>query len=1196
MASQDGDQVAEVADSPPVESTTNANDNTTLIPADNAHDASSPATDRDGSPADIPEDLDEEAALKSLATNFRDQEDLERDITHQASLALAEAEDSKDKNRIARAQASKSKLLNRKTEQQQKLRRAWGNTPLKEKIQQEIARIDADIELVDQDITDLNARIEERRLAGTDEDITAATSTGKLPGETQREYLIRTGKITPFAKIGGPRPDGVEGDLANAIIEAEDEAVAEELESKQSIDQPRSHRNLRLPGFAEDPEEVAATHVENEFSLRPRKKRKVQKDAASSDEFEPSATDAASPGYISAPGSEDYDMTDLTRTTPRKTAKVSKKDEKQIDFSKIDDGDESAYQRRLTDWVERRSRARRQKQERDGLPADALASSGGEEWYNPSPDQPDHHFENGLKLPGDIYPSLFDYQKTGVQWLAELYCQGVGGIVGDEMGLGKTIQLISFVAALHYSKKLTKPVLIVAPATVLQQWVSEFHRWWPPLRVSILHTSGSGMVDVGREVRIEDEEVWEDYRRPQPKKSSKAAKKIVDRVVKDGHVLVTTYAGLQTYGDVLIPVNWDYAVLDEGHKIRNPDTFITICAKELRTPNRIILSGTPMQNSLIELWSLFDFIIPMHLGSLVAFRSQFEVPIKLGGYANANNLQVMTAQKCAETLKDTISPYLLQRTKKDVAADLPKKQEQVLFCKLTSIQRDCYELFLKSSDMNAILNKGRSSLYGIDHLRKICNHPDLAFPQRKSRPNYQWGSASQSGKMQVVKRLLHLWKRFGHKTLLFSQGVQMLDILEAFVKRQGGINYLRMDGKTPIKERQKLVDRFNNDPELHLFLLTTKVGGLGVNLTGASRVIIYDPDWNPSTDVQARERAWRLGQKKEVIIFRLMTAGTIEEKIYHRQIYKQFLSNKVLKDPKQRTTLNLHDMHDLFTLDTDHDGATETSRLFKSGEVTMNVDPKPKIAPGNTTYDLGDQHAMMLADVSHQGDDEEEDEKLRTIDGVAGLEEFKPADDGPDGEEDRIMAGIFARGVHEALEHDEIVNGKKAVRADRTILEREANRVAAEAAAHLRRSRDQARHVPIGTVTWTGEHGQTGAPRSSNPTAGRAGPGSASVLAGIRGRQGIDAGGASSASSSRAGTATPPNGRYGLKEFKDMIPPFIRRHGGRCPSKVLVDHFNQYCHTKRATEAFKAALDTVANLEQSGSTMRGIWSLKTAYK
>lgn len=1191
MPSPAGDQVA--TPPPQGEATTSAEDIVHMgSPNNNINAASPPGTDRETTPtSDIPDDLDEEAALKNLSATARDQDDLERDISQQASLALIEAEDNKDKNRIAKAETSKLRLANQKKIQEEKLRKAWGNAPLKNKIQQEIARLDAETELLDKDIADFNARITERHEIGPDEDIVVASTNGRLPGETQREFLIRTGKITPFAKLGGARPEGVQGELANAIIDAEEDAVAEELENGNLADQPRSHQNLRLPGFAEvEEDDVAAVAVGTEFSLRPRKKRRVQQGAASDDDFEP--TSVASPGSTFTDASEDHDMTELTRVTPRKTPKGSKAakgaDEK-VDFSKIDDGDESAYQWRLEDWVERRSRARRRKLEREGLPVE---DDGEEEWHKPSPDQPGHQFDNGLKIPGDIYPSLFDYQKTGVQWLAELYDQKVGGIVGDEMGLGKTIQIISFVAALHYSKKLTKPVLVVAPATVLQQWVSEFHRWWPPLRVSILHSSGSGMLNVRNEGRYEEEELWDE--KQEPKKSSKAAKKIVDRVVKQGHVLVTTYAGLQTYGDVLIPVDWEYAVLDEGHKIRNPNTTITIYCKELLTPNRVILSGTPMQNNLIELWSLFDFINPMRLGSLVAFRNQFETPIKIGGYANASNLQVMTAQKCAETLKDTISPYLLQRTKKDVAADLPKKSEQVLFCKLTSCQRDAYETFLRSEDMNAILNKTRQSLYGIDHLRKICNHPDLVSPGSKNRPNYKWGSAGKSGKMQVVKSLVHMWKRLGHKTLLFCQGVQMLDIIEAFVRRQNDITFIRMDGKTPIKERQKLVDQFNTDPDIHLFLLTTKVGGLGVNLTGANRVIIYDPDWNPSTDMQARERAWRLGQKKEVTIYRLMTAGTIEEKIYQRQIFKQFLSNKVLKDPKQRTTLNLSDLHDLFTLGTDHDGGTETGQLFKGSEVKATI--VPKITPGAGNYDLPDQHARLHAATSAEKDKKGEEEgNVQDIDGVAGLSEYVAGDDDPAGEEDRIMAGIFAKGVHEALEHEEVINGKKPVTADRAILQREAERVAAEAAQHLRRSGEQARNVPIGTVTWTGEVGESGRPRPSNVNRARGGPSSSSVLAGIRNRQGLTSG-----SSSRSGTLTPPVGdrtkNYGVKDFKEMIPAFIRRHGGKAPSKVLVDHFNSYCQSKKSTEAFKAALNTVAKMEQRGSTMRGIWSLRQDYK
>src|SRR6201996_1347289 len=228
----------------------------------------------------------------------------------------------------------------------------------------------------------------------------------------------------------------------------------------------------------------------------------------------------------------------------------------------------------------------------------------------------------------------------------------------------------------------------------------------------------------------------------------------------------------------------------------------------------------------------------------------------------------------------------------------------------------------------------RQVLYGIDLLRKISNHPDLTNHKHlATKAGYDYGNPAKSGKMQVVGSLLELWRDTGHKTLLFAQHRIMLDILEKYVRSLSGFKYRRMDGNTPIQMRQSIVDEFNTDPDLHVFLLTTKVGGLGINLTGADRVIIYDPDWNPSTDLQARERAWRLGQKREVTIYRLMTAGTIEEKIYHRQIFKQFLTNKILKDPKQRQTFHLSDLHDLFTLSSYQDGTTETSELFKGSEV-----------------------------------------------------------------------------------------------------------------------------------------------------------------------------------------------------------------------------------------------------------------------
>jgi len=554
-------------------------------------------------------------------------------------------------------------------------------------------------------------------------------------------------------------------------------------------------------------------------------------------------------------------------------------------------------------------------------------------------------------------------------------------------------------------------------------------------------------------------------------------------------------------------------------------------------------------------------------------------------------------------LKAAISPYLLQRLKVDVASDLPKKSEQVLFCKLTKPQREAYEVFLASDEMTSIMNRTRQSLYGIDILRKICNHPDLLDPRLKGKPGYRWGNPNKSGKMQVVKALLEMWKRFGHKTLLFSQGVQMLNIIEDFVKGLNGFNYLRMDGGTNIKDRQNLVDRFNNEPDLHLFLLTTKVGGLGVNLTGANRVIIFDPDWNPSTDVQARERAWRLGQKKEVTIYRLMTAGTIEEKIYHRQIFKQFLTNKILKDPKQRQTFQMKDLYDLFTLGGTDDGTTETGEMFKGTEVQFSNNPEPATLEDYAALGRVNAASAMQNDVVSQDivqfeseipDQGDADTEVRNLAGVASLETFRgdPSDEKPSSDEARLMEGIFARsGVHSALEHDQIINGKKKVAADRGMLEREAKKVAAEAAAKLRKAGETARSVTPGTVTWTGEFGSAGRPVNIRRGAG---PSSVGILAGLANRQGLSNGG--STSSSRSGTPaaaeTVPRG----KDFMKLIRDFIKRQGGSVPSQSLVNHFDRMCRTPQQTAEFKHMLGEIAKLEKGGSRMRGRWVLKEEFK
>lgn len=1126
------------------------------------------------------------------------------------------------------------------------------------RIQNEISHLEAGIGVLNRDLEQIQERIDQRDCHKADQDVLSQEESGnhRMPHESQRDFLIRTGKITPFSKIPIRSSINSSSTLQGVLLDAEiGESDEEPTPSETPAPETLSHRNLLQPGFIDDVDSASTSEVPNQYQRSTKRRRlhvrRMQNNDQDQNEIEvkyrlehthdnssDDGTDASfNPGMndreIAGIGESDDEMVVedeedeharvLTGTPLRGTSVGKRKTRSQNqlsnkeNFAGLDDGNERLYQDRLRNWVVRRSAAREKaylKVASTDVESDSAVHDGDEEesstvavnnavideeWHLPHPITSDTTFEGGYRIPGDIYPSLFDYQKTGVQWLWELYSQQVGGIVGDEMGLGKTIQIISFLAGLHYSKKFTRPVIVVAPATVMKQWVNEFHTWWPPFRVSILHTSGSGMLDIGREAQNEDE-LWSKLpgstRRKPMTKGQKAAKKIVDRVIQEGHVLVTTYSGLQTYAELLIPVDWEYAVLDEGHKIRNPNTAITIYCKELRTANRIILSGTPMQNNLVELWSLFDFVFPMRLGTLVNFRQQFEFPIRQGGYANASNLQVQTALKCAETLKDTISPYLLQRFKADVASDLPKKSEQVLFCKLTKLQREAYENFLSSDDLKSIINGKRQVLYGVDLLRKICNHPDLQDHRKLSiKPEYNYGCGAKSGKMQVVKALLELWKDQGHKTLLFAQHRIMLDILEKFIKSFQGFDIRRMDGNTAISTRQTLVDEFNNNPNADVFLLTTKVGGLGINLTGANRVIIYDPDWNPSTDIQARERAWRLGQKREVMIYRLMTAGTIEEKIYHRQLFKQFLTNKILRDPKQRQTFQMKDLHDLFTLGGADDLATETSELFKGTEVKFGSGTAPSPSLHATDVTRSDNGSTPHLE------DLENSSSVHNLAGIASVERFQGADREAANPESRVMEGIFARsGVHSALEHDQIVNGKKILAGDPKIIEREARKVAAEAAKELKKAGEVARTVPIGTPTWTGEFGTAGRP--SQPAIprgfgrGRGGPASSSILAGLQNRQSING------SADRSGLNRPGGGQLRIStpgpkgvDFMKMIRDYFVTHGGQVHTQMLVDHFNRHCATPDKTAEFKEMLKEIATLEK-GSRGRAKWVLKDEYR
>ncbi|XP_063347071.1 DNA excision repair protein ERCC-6 [Pelmatolapia mariae] len=669
--------------------------------------------------------------------------------------------------------------------------------------------------------------------------------------------------------------------------EETDSEGSEYLPSDEGIDPDQEEREAMEEGFGDDDDE--------EYDLKPYQRktegkgRKKVKKSDSEEEYHPESTDE-----------EDDD-----KGKPKKYK---------------DDGDVEYYRQRIRRWKRQRLREREEKRER------------GEELTDDS----DAEFDEGFKVPGFLWKKLYKYQQTGVRWMWELHCQQAGGILGDEMGLGKTIQVISFLAGLSYSKLRTRgsnyryaglgPTVIVCPATVMHQWVKEFHTWWPLFRVAVLHETGS---------------------------FTSNKEKLIPEIAACHGILITSYSAVRNMQETLQLYNWHYIILDEGHKIRNPNAGVTVACKQFRTPHRFILSGSPMQNNLKELWSLFDFVFPGKLGTLPVFMEQFSVPITMGGYSNASPVQVQTAFKCACVLRDTINPYLLRRMKADVKANLslPDKNEQVLFCRLTAEQRQVYQSFLDSKEVYQMLNGDMQVFSGLIALRKICNHPDLfsggprilrGIPEDQLTEEEHFGFWKRSGKLIVVESLLRLWFRQGHRVLLFTQSRQMLDILEVFV-RENNYSYLKMDGTTTISSRQPLIARYNEDKSIFIFLLTTKVGGLGVNLTGANRVIIYDPDWNPSTDTQARERAWRIGQKQQVTIYRLLTAGTIEEKIYHRQIFKQFLTNRVLKDPKQRRFFKSNDIYELFTLaDPDGGQGTETSAIFAGTGSDIKAPKKPE--------------------------------------------------------------------------------------------------------------------------------------------------------------------------------------------------------------------------------------------------------------
>ncbi|KAJ9556695.1 hypothetical protein OSB04_011309 [Centaurea solstitialis] len=531
-------------------------------------------------------------------------------------------------------------------------------------------------------------------------------------------------------------------------------------------------------------------------------------------------------------------------------------------------------------------------------------------------------------LPSKIANMLYPHQREGLKWLWSLHCRGKGGILGDDMGLGKTMQICGFLAGLFHSN-LIKRVLVVAPKTLLPHWMKEL-----------------GVVGLSQKTR--------EYFGT----CAKARQYELQYILQDKGVLLTTYDIVRNnvkslsgdYEDLdEDDVTWDYMILDEGHLIKNPSTQRAKSLLAIPCAHRIIISGTPLQNNLKELWALFNFCCPELLGDKKCFKDKYESAILRGNDKNASDRDKRIGSAVAQDLRTCIQPYFLRRLKSEVFRDddatntakLSKKNEIIVWLRLSACQRQLYEAFLKSEIVLSAFDG--SPLAALTILKKICDHPllltkraaedvlegmesvlnqedhgvaeRLAMHIADVADKYDIGENHDilSCKISFIVSLLDDLIPKGHNVLIFSQTRKMLNLIQDTLTARG-YKLLRIDGTTKASDRLKIVNDFQEGVGAPIFLLTSQVGGLGLTLTKADRVIVVDPAWNPSTDNQSVDRAYRIGQKKDVIVYRLMTCGTVEEKIYRKQIYKGGLFRSATEHKEQIRYFSQQDLRELFSL------------------------------------------------------------------------------------------------------------------------------------------------------------------------------------------------------------------------------------------------------------------------------------------
>lgn len=552
-----------------------------------------------------------------------------------------------------------------------------------------------------------------------------------------------------------------------------------------------------------------------------------------------------------------------------------------------------------------------------------------------------------IQVPASINCRLLEHQRSGVKFLYNLYKNNHGGVLGDDMGLGKTIQTIAFLAAVYGKdgdivdpKAFTEnptlekgPVLIICPSSVIQNWEIEFSKW-ATFSVSIYHGANRDLI----------------------------LQKVKNCSVE---ILITSFDTFRIYGIILSDIKWEIVIVDEAHRLKNEKSKLYIACLDIKTRKRYGLTGTIVQNKIMELFNLFDWVAPGCLGTREHFREFYDEPLKHGQRATAPEKFVRVADERKQHLVSVLRKYLLRRTKAETIGHLMRgKEDNIVFCAMSELQKRAYTRMLQLPEIQCLINKDLPCSCGsplkqveccnrtvpngimwrylhreclddgcdscpfclvlpcLVKLQQISNHLELIKPNARDDPekkkkDMEFASAvfgldidlvggtaqnedfmglsdvKHCGKMRALEKLLSSWLSMGDKVLLFSYSVRMLDILEKLLIRKGYC-FSRLDGSTPTGMRQFLVDEFNSSPSKQVFLISTRAGGLGLNLVSANRVVIFDPNWNPAHDLQAQDRSFRFGQKRHVMVFRLLAAGSIEELVYTRQVYKQQLSNIVV--------------------------------------------------------------------------------------------------------------------------------------------------------------------------------------------------------------------------------------------------------------------------------------------------------------